>query len=560
MNDKKRYIDMMERTLEAYSYENIEAYFQMVQEKGLFEHGFPRLTANIGILLSQGRKQELLPIFLKMMDFCCENIPRVIAANNFSVKEIVFCIMALEDTNVPEIVSAENISYWKQQLQTIIPHNCYTRYALNPQDQVYNWALFAAVSEYMRTITGLGDTMKFIEVQLGSQMQWMDQNGMYRDPNEPMAYDLVSRGLFSILLNFGYHGQYYEEIDSFLRKAGLLTLKMQSVTGEIPFGGRSNQMLNNEAHLAVIYEFEARRYAKEGNYKLAGQFKSALQKALENIDLWLSCHPISHVRNRFPLDSKYGCEGYAYFDKYMITLASFLYAAYLICDDTIPEVPIDWEEPYTLCTSEYFHKIFLNAGGYFLEFDTMADMHYDASGLGRVHKKDAPSTICLSVPCCAAPNYMLNLDNAANISLCPGSIHNGETIFAVDPQSSYELTEIFHTDTKAGAVFRITLPNAQNIFAEYTANVSGVIINVTGEGEVVHMLPAFVYDGENATVIKADINQLTISYKGFCCRYTTDGEILDAGKVGGNRNGHYRMFYAKAANALSVMIEIFKEM
>ncbi len=563
MSNKKRYIDLMERTLEAYSYEHIEAYFKAVKEKGLSEHGFPRLTANIGILIAHGRKQELLPIFLQMMDFCCENIPRVKAANDFSVKEIIFCIMALEDWNSenPENISAEHIRYWKQQLQTIVPHSCYTHYALTPQDQVYNWALFTGVSEYMRTITGLGDTKDFIDLQLASQLQWMDENGMYRDqPNEPMVYDLVSRGLFSILLHFGYRGKYYNEIDRYLRKAGVLTLKMQSVTGEAPFGGRSNQFLHNEAHLSVVCEFEACRYAKEGNYELAGQFKAAVSKALENIEGWLSCRPVSHIKNRFSIDSKYGCEWYAYFDKYMITTASFLYAAYLICDDTIPKTVPVWEAPHTLCTSDDFHKIFMNAGGYFLEFDTRADMHYDASGLGRVHKNGAPSAICLSVPCCANPNYELNLEETVNISLCPGYIQNGETFFAADTGSCYKLIGLSHSDTMASVAFQVTLPNEQNISANYTVDVFGVQINVSGEGEVVHMLPAFVYDGEVTSKIKADTNHLTVTYKGYCCKYTTDGEIVDSGKMGGNRNGHYRMHYAKAVTTLSVTIEIFKEM
>ena len=319
-NCKNRYIDLMEQVLEAYSYEHIVAYFQSVQEKGLSEHGFPRLTANIGILLSHGRKQELLPIFLQMMDFCCEQIPLVKAANDFSVKEIILCIMALEEygCKASGIINEEKIRYWKQQLQTIVPQSCYSKYAHTPQDQVHNWALFAAVSEYTRIITGLGDTMDFVELQLASQLQWMDENGMYRDRNEPMVYDLVPRGLFSILLHLGYRGKHYDEIDRHLRKAGLMTLKMQSVNGEIPFGGRSAQFVHNETHLAVIYEFEACRYAKEGNCELAGQFKAGVQKALDNIELWLSYHPISHVKNRFPLESKYGCEKYAYFDKYMI--------------------------------------------------------------------------------------------------------------------------------------------------------------------------------------------------------------------------------------------------
>ena len=45
------YLDLMEKTLAAYSDEHILHYFNKVQKDGLTEHGFPRLTSNIGILI-----------------------------------------------------------------------------------------------------------------------------------------------------------------------------------------------------------------------------------------------------------------------------------------------------------------------------------------------------------------------------------------------------------------------------------------------------------------------------------------------------------------------------
>ena len=59
----KRYLDLMEKTLTAYSDEHIINYFGRVRSEGLTEHGFPRLTANIGILIANGRRHDLLPIF-----------------------------------------------------------------------------------------------------------------------------------------------------------------------------------------------------------------------------------------------------------------------------------------------------------------------------------------------------------------------------------------------------------------------------------------------------------------------------------------------------------------
>ena len=88
---KERYISLMAKTLSAYSDEHIHAYFDRVKREGLTEHGFPRLTANLGILITHGVRTDLLPLFVEMMDFCCQTIPRVKAANDFTVKEIIFC-------------------------------------------------------------------------------------------------------------------------------------------------------------------------------------------------------------------------------------------------------------------------------------------------------------------------------------------------------------------------------------------------------------------------------------------------------------------------------------
>jgi len=200
---KEKYISLMETALEAYSLEHIKRYFNDVKTNGLREHGFPRLTANMGILIAHGRKRELLPVFTEMMDFCCENIPKVKAANDFSVKEIIFCIMELEGKN---IVSEDDINRWKNCLRTINPETCYNQFAQKPTDKLFNWALFTAVSEYMRTYIGLCDSSEFVDIQIPTQLRWLDENLMYRDDekNPPMVYDLVPRGLFAVLLYFGY--------------------------------------------------------------------------------------------------------------------------------------------------------------------------------------------------------------------------------------------------------------------------------------------------------------------------------------------------------------------
>jgi len=280
MNEvKKAYLDIMEAALSAYSREHIEEYFNRCERDGVTEHGFPRLTSNIGILIANGRQSELKELFLQMMELCISEVqkpPTANTGNNFSVRELISCVAELRAAGT---VDEARLDRWCEVLGTLDPYRAYTAIALKPEDRPNNWAIFATVSEQMKTAIGYTPDEEFIELQLSTQVIHLDENGMYRDPNEPMVYDAVSRGLFSLLIKHGYRGKYLEVIDSALRRAGLMTVDMQSATGEIPFGGRSNGFLHNEGWIAAICEYEAARYAKMGDELSAMEFKSAALRA-----------------------------------------------------------------------------------------------------------------------------------------------------------------------------------------------------------------------------------------------------------------------------------------
>ena len=60
---KEYYLELMEKTLSAYSTEHIKTYFNQVKTEGLKEHGFPRLTANIGIMIAHGKRKDRHSLF-----------------------------------------------------------------------------------------------------------------------------------------------------------------------------------------------------------------------------------------------------------------------------------------------------------------------------------------------------------------------------------------------------------------------------------------------------------------------------------------------------------------
>ena len=562
----ERYLGLMEKALSAYTDEHILRYFNDVKRDGLTEHGFPRLTVNIGILISYGKRRDLLPLFLEMMEFCCKTIPTKKAANDFSVREIICCLWELEKNGV---VDPKDIARWKGYLTTIEPERCYNKYAQTPTDSVKNWALFTGVSEFFRLQAGLcknpEETLAFVELQIEQQLQWFDENGMYKDAVgeffQPIMYDLVPRGLFCALLYAGYQGKYYERVDAILQKANLLTLKMQSVTGELAFGGRSNQYLHNEAWVAAIFEYEAVRYQKAGDCALAEKFKAAAVQAVKVAERWFSKAPITHVKNRFPIDSKFGCEEYAYFDKYMITAASFFYMAGLFCDDTINATKFD-ESAMVWSTSKHFHKTFARAGEYSLEFDTNADTHYDANGLGRVHKKNAPSAICLSVPCPKNESNYNHGDyqNKSPFSICPAiKSENGEWLVGASADCVWTLTDSRVSEDEARVDLLCDFGKKGKATFTCTVSNDGVLVQATNRngGKIGVCLPAFSFDGETYTKITESDGALYVSYDGWVCEYQTENiENLQAEFA--NRNGVYNGYISTGNKQVEIRIKIYR--
>ena len=554
---KQKYIELMDRALDAYSLNRINQYFNQVKQEGLTEHGFARLTSNIGILISFGKRKELKPLFSEMMEFCCKIIPNAKAANDFSVREIVCAISVIEKSNA---FDKETVCRWKGYLSEINPEKTYSIFACSSNDKVKNWALFTAVSEFFRKQMGLGGTELFIETQIASQMQWLDENGMYMDGeseiHHPLVYDLVPRALFSILLNAGYKGRYYKIIDEKLKQSALLTLKMQSPNGEVAFGGRSNQFLHNEPWLITIYEYEAKRYASEGNDEMAAAFKSAIMRAISITEECLNREPVSHIKNRFSPDSMFGCESYAYFDKYMITVASVLFCAYEICDDSIIVQPVPEIVPSAFATSKHFHKLFLKAHGFGLEFDLNADSHYDATGLGRIHRQGAPSEICLSVPCPSHPNYDIGVTEQKALSMCPGIWDSKEWKFFNETDKVYEIKSYFANSDFTFAELDAEFPNGESVKNEHVVNAEGVSITVSGNGKIAYQLPAFYFDGADYSNIVVEKNRLSVFYKGWECRYTVSGAIEDGKQTSANRNGYYKLYIATANEKLNINIKI----
>ncbi|MCC2686735.1 MAG: hypothetical protein K0R75_3634, partial [Paenibacillaceae bacterium] len=403
---KETYLDLLEIAFNAYSEEQIRSRKQ-ISGAYLDLQSYSRLTNVLACLIHGGRMVQHTELWVHMMTECCREMVafRANPIADFSLKEMMMAIRWMK-RQIPEPQREQ----WYDDLRRIDPSLQFGYVIRSPGDELkmHNINVYNMVGEYLREAEGLTDTSAYFAKHWPVQLSKFDVNGMYRDPHCPLLYDLTTRCQIQLMLGSGYAGEFTSELDGHLRKASLMTLFMQSAAFEFPYGGRSNQYLFNEALIAANCEYEASRYKREGNLRLASAFKRCGHLAIQSIRRWLEETPVRHIKNYYPIESDYGTETYGYYDKYMITMGAFLAIGCLFADETIAEAPCPAEAGgYVLQTSPSFHKVFANAGGYSLEIDTQADLNYDATGLGRIHRSGVPTELGLSVPLTEGQKYKL---------------------------------------------------------------------------------------------------------------------------------------------------------
>lgn len=539
--DRNSYIDVMQKSVEAYSDSALFAYIEKVDKEGIKEHGFARLTSNIGILLSQDRISHKRETFVRMMDICAREMPVALKNNNgvsvgndFSVKEICCCLYELERNNT---FPQEKMRYWKDCISRMKAEDIYTVQPDLPSDKAYNWCVYGSASECARLMTGLGGDRAYADRYFDDQLRYFDENGMYKDPHQPVVYDIVTRLQFMAALDFGYDGPVRERIEEQLLKSALPTLWMQTVTGEIPYGGRSNQFLHNDSFYAAVFEYYASWMKRRGDMEMASRFKAAAIRAKKSLEYWLSQEPVRHIKNHYPTDSGYGCEVYAYFNKYMVTTGSWAYLAWRFADDSI--IPAAEPEPAnTFVSSDDFHVVVMNAGGYTVQFDINANGLYDSNGIGKIQKSGASPVIAMASPCPAVyePNFKLDVDNPGPLALSP-------------------LWDKYVVESAAPGLVELSDGAGSRWICRLSRR--GLKMTVRQEGDIKISVPAFSYDGKKPTEITCDGKNLEIRYEGKCCHYTTTGRFVDSGQTYANRNGHFRRYDVVGSNAVRLNCKIY---
>ncbi|GBF72529.1 hypothetical protein PA598K_00785 [Paenibacillus sp. 598K] len=503
---RETYLQLMEASLSGYGLELADASWGRDGEgRPQDMQAYSRIVCVLGGLIGAGRRAELQPLWEQMMEAACRQLPRMTGDQmaDFATKELLLAYKAMKLH-----VDAGQLRAWADLLATVDPEVNYvhTRTAVPDTDRLHNINLYNMAGEYLRQTEGMTDADSYLDAHWPLQLGRFDDNGMYRDPGCPLLYDLAARCHIQLMLAYSYEGPYAEELDRHLEAGGMMTLFLQSAAGHIPYGGRSSQFQFNEALAAACAEYEASRHQRAGRVKLAGAFKRSARLSAQAVRRWvLEMTPPRHVKNGYAIGSGYGAEPYAYYDKYMVTLGSFAYMAYLFADDAIAEQPCPAEAGgYVLATSPAFHQIVASAGGQSIQLDTAADGRYDATGLGRYHRRGMPAELGLSSPLSGAPGYLLPHGVAARAAaIGPGwERPDGTVAYLAEQAAGLEHRLTVHAEEADRVVFSLVysggeLPDGHTLRETYALSPEGLDI------EAVLELEERVADGDRAGELRA---------------------------------------------------------
>lgn len=380
------------------------------------QYSTPAFALAGAVLCASGVGTSVLPAAVRAMTAACADLAGGKAADGHA--DFFTVLLMHADRLLHPIAGASASASWRRDLSRIVPERVYRRQPT--ETTINNWNLVAAAGEWLRTRDGFGTSEPWIEASLARQMEHFTECGMYRDPNDPMAYDHFARLWVLDLLDEGYQGAQAAALGTLLERGAWASLIMQSPWGELPCGGRSAHHQWNEAEQAVTFESFARRFARRGDAAAARACKRAARLAAQSIGRWVRpSGELWVVKNRMDPGLRHGYESYSYHSQYNLLTAAMLAIAWMRADDGIPEAPCPADiGGFAFALQPPFHKVFVNAAGAYVEIDTGSDPHYNPTGILRLHHRGVPAET-LSDGVSAGAEYALPSKPSRSLALGP---------------------------------------------------------------------------------------------------------------------------------------------
>lgn len=529
----------------------------------------PRFVSSAAILLHFGRVTDLQDIVFQTMAYCCKRLadPEIpkIASPDFWMRELITAYNCLSP-----IASKTHVLQWKNALASVDPENTYNVVDPSHRDleRFHNWAVYSSAGESMRDSAGIGGSERFLwgnaffETYMAAQMHRFTAYGMYRDPDDPITYDITTRLQFAAAIARGYNGPLRDPLEEILRRGNQTMLFFVSPDGFVPFGGRSSQFNFQEAITSALSELEAHRY-RNSDPTLAGAFKRQAHLAAQAVKPWFTDSiPARHIKNYFAPETRHGCDTYGQYSVYSMLATSYFGLAALYADDTISEHPTPAEiGGYAVALQPAFHKIFLSAEGTYVEIDTQADANHDATGIGRILFKGLPPGFPLGMPFSATPHCIYAEGCSAPetpVALGPAwhNLNGTRDSLAAWSKDVHVEIEKIETNGAVSGVVCAYQKGTTTVTETISVARDRVLINWTVEinGDPVKNLeltvPCLTSDGESqSSLIPADAGvDLTFRDQTVSFRWNPDMQRRSDDTDIANRNGFYRILHLATAS------------
>ncbi len=555
---KKDYLDVIAAQVKVMrQYQNDEGRIIDPVEKKEMYFSTPCYAHSVAVLAKAGYPidEETIESGMKALDVSLTAMVQGRAAGghgDFFTWPIVFADELFDGS-----ASDQRKETWKKQLSQIDPskyrfyrkpvppHDNNAFYATYGSEFANNWNLVNTAGEWARVQHGFGDPW-YVDYCMTMQSKNFTEFGMYHEKGDPLAYDLFSRHYLAGMLQRGYSSFLHTTYRDILWRGAWTSLFMQSPFGELPAGYRSTHHIWNEAEQAVIFEIYASAYAKAGRMAEAGAFKRAAHLSLASIKNWIRPDGTGYiVKNRYPIEAKHGYEAYSVHSCYNMLAMSMLAQAWQFADGGIAEKPCPADVGgFVVPVLKPFHKIFANAGGNYIEYDTSGDHTYNPTGILRIHLKGGHPQLGPSDGC--ASKFT---GNGANLAVGPAWRINGKWQKLAESKEQPKVTVLEQ------------LPQRVRFQVSYSAVTQTVTVDQTGvtvEDEITKdgvdairvCYPMLVFDGRDKTkvVMAKDTVQLSLADKSvnFTVIEPKGVTLQRTGKQLSHRNGMVDTAFADA--------------
>lgn len=504
-------------------------------------HAEARFCGALGQLIQAGRMTE----YADCLYLSYNHLMRILAYDfepayyaEFWIKELVFAYQGLKSINYPKL----DRDLW----ETIT----WRKYGFHYFNNYHNGVAYAISSEAAMINADLGGSETFFDEWMPVLFDSFNHKlGMFLDPGAPMSYDMITKQQILYAILNGADGEHKVKALKLCELGAVSSLYMQSVSGQMPFGGRTNQFLCVDTFLASFFEMMSIISIQNSKLKEAGIYKRAAHNAVKSIEPWLNMKPFRHIRQGFLPELGHGIDSGGVYTVYGLLTSSMLGTSYFqsIKNNQVQCVESPAETGgFIFATDDDFHKVFASCGGYHIEIDTGADIEKDATGLGRFHKKGVFPETALSGSCAPFPTYSYAFTDIEPVACAIGPAWldiNDEVVSLADmPKEMIKSKINIMCEDKSEVSFSINYEIGKDVIEEtYHLSEEGLLYSVKGEVAGLHItIPLIQTDGVEKGIVRRSDDGLTLIYRGASFKVICEHPEL-TGEQCANRNGIYEI-------------------